>query len=139
MMIMSSTIQKGNRAEVLAMEILESKGWNVIRSPRTMKCIGPGRFISQANDYFGLYDLIAKKANFTIWIQVKSTAPHVSTIKPKIAEFHQNYMGVTESSEVWQKVPRKGFIKHVYSTYDKQWMKEKINLKGESLELIPEE
>lgn len=130
---MSSNIQKGNRAEVKAMEILQNRGWNVIRSPRTMKCIAPGRFISQANDFYGLWDIIAKKDNLTKWIQVKSTAPHVSTAKKEIALFHQKFMCSHESSEIWQKIPRKGFLIHVYGSEIWEWKKQMINLKGDAI------
>ena len=131
---MVSSKAKGNLAEKLAQKMLEDSGFVVMRSPRTMRMIGPGRFMSMANDYWGLYDLCAKKDGATKWIQVKSTSSGTSEAKPKIAEFHEKYNSHTETSEIWQKVPRKGFVIYSYSKLLKNWEKIFLNLNGVVIE-----
>jgi hypothetical protein len=72
-----------------------------------MQCIGFNRYISKACDYFGLYDLCAKqKDHSTRWIQCKVLGEnsHLTDVKSKIKEFHDNYNDdVSETSEIWIK------------------------------------
>lgn len=125
---MVSAKQKGSNVENEIKALLESKEWKVIKSPRTMKCIGPGRFISMDNDYFNLFDLIAKnKLGKTLWIQAKSTASGVSSAKQGIEDF-ETYLGEDEKSQIWLKVSRKGFI--VYNYDIGKWNKSYLKLDG---------
>lgn len=120
-----SNKSKGQKYENEVAKILEETGWKVFKAQRTMRFIGKGRFISQSNDLFNLFDLVAKKPlpNGTIdtrWIQVKYdiTGSNVSTAKPKIAEFAQKYTCEHEICEIWHKRPRKPW-RILY--YDEEW------------------
>jgi Holliday junction resolvase len=106
-----NTKQKGTKVEKDIQAVLEAQGFVTMRSPRTMKPIGNGRYISQDCDYFNLFDIVAKKAGWTRWIQAKSTQSGVSSVKKDIAEFHNRHMASNnETSEIWLKVPRKGYV-----------------------------
>jgi len=126
--------QKGDKVEREIQHILEKKGFVVMKSPRTMRFIGPGRFISMANDYFGLYDLCAKKNKETFWIQAKSNINHVYEAQKKIAEFHLEYNCSNEYSEIWLRVAKKGFVTYVFNDLSKKWEKIFLDLKGEKKE-----
>jgi len=54
-----STTSKGNEYEKNVKAILEAWGYKVERAARKMVAVGPGKFISRSNDYFGCLDLIA--------------------------------------------------------------------------------
>jgi len=136
---MVSAKAKGNAVENAVKKILEDQGFIVMKSPRTMKCIsrggiGPAFFVSQSNDFFNLYDLVAKKKGWTRWIQVKSTSSGTSSAKKPIQEFHDNYNSNSESSEIWQKVPRRGFVVYNYRTIFENWEKIFLDLKGQECE-----
>lgn len=125
--------QKGDKAEKEVVQMLEKRGYVVMRSPRTMRMIGKGRFISQSNDYFNLYDICAKKSSpkkviSTRWIQVVSTSSHASEMRKKIQEFHLAYNNPYETSEVWQRVSRLGFAIYLYARG--QWTRTYVNLQG---------
>ena len=55
---MSSTT-KGNQIELMAARYLETKGFYCQRAQRTMRPIGKGRYVSAANDFFGVFDIVA--------------------------------------------------------------------------------
>lgn len=126
---MTSNKQKGDKTEKEVMAILQSQGYNVIRSPRTMKRIFTPKgimFISQANDFWGLFDLCAKvkdgAMNKTYWIQCKFKTPdNVYTAKKDIEDFNVGSCCPHEETQIWLKVPRKGFIiyKYLYGTWEK--------------------
>jgi len=105
---------KGDKAEKEVQEHFIEKGFITMRSPRTMKIISPGRYISKDNDYFNLYDICAKSiTGFTVWIQVKVN--QIRSTRKKIQEFHDKYMGKNESSEIWMKIPYKGYVCYCYN------------------------
>lgn len=129
-----NTKQKGNKVENDVKKILEKQGFIVIKSPRTMKMIGKGRFMSQANDFWGLYDLCAKTHKFTRWIQCKSTSSGTSEAKPNIERFQRIYNSKFEMSEIWQKVPYKGYVVYYLGEDFKNWEKIFLDLKGNEVE-----
>lgn len=102
---MTTNKQKGDAFENLCKKKLEDAGYVVMKSPRKFIFLGPGKFVSKPNDYFNLFDLCAKKHNQTRWIQCKTGVlkTHVSDSKKAIQEFHDKYMGESESSEIWFK------------------------------------
>ena len=57
---MTSPKSKGNQRENLIANFLRSEQYRVMVSPRTMRRIG-NRWISMQNDFFGLFDICAKK------------------------------------------------------------------------------
>lgn len=70
-----SSRSRGNSFEMEARKLFESKGYQVERALAKLIWI-PGRRvpISQSHDFFGLWDLIAKKLDErTFWIQVTTT------------------------------------------------------------------
>lgn len=128
---MVSNKAKGSKHEKECQIILEGQQFVTMRSPRTMTPIGPGRYISRDCDYWNLYDVCAKKAGWTRWIQVKSTASGVSSAKKPIKEFHDAYNSSnTESSEIWLRVAKKGWVVYCYNPKEDEWVKEFFTLKG---------
>lgn len=117
----------GDDFEKESMNTLVNAGYTVIRSPRTMRCIGFNRWISQDNDYFGLYDLCAKSGEYkTRWIQCKVLGEnsHLTDVKSKIKEFHDKYNGADEISEIWIKhMPSKEVEILRYTTNLQEWNK----------------
>ena len=54
-----SNTSKGNKIEVMAETILGLRGYAVQRAWRKMIRIGPNRYVSNTNDFFGAFDIIA--------------------------------------------------------------------------------
>lgn len=140
--IMTSAKKKGDQSEREALAILESQGWTTIKSPRTMKRVflpgGKQIFVSQSNDFFNLFDLIAKQNGDTLWIQVKGAPSDVYKAKPSIADFQRTLCCKNESCQIWLRVPRKGFILYKIRLGDTAtedtWSKNCIDLKGNDVE-----
>jgi len=65
---------KGAAIEKQAQEILEKWGYRVQRASRKMTCIGPGRYISQDNDFWNCVDLLAIKSDSPVRM-VQTTDP----------------------------------------------------------------
>jgi Holliday junction resolvase-like predicted endonuclease len=124
---MASSKAKGDKQERLAVKELEKDGYVIFKSPRTMRMVYTPRgpmYVSQDNDVYNLYDLIAKSHGITRWIQVKyGDITNVSRSKKPIAEFHDKHMSITENSEIWFK-PIRGrfFIKYFYNSKTKEWV-----------------
>jgi len=128
---MVSKKQKGDNAEKEVKKIYELKHYVVEPAQRTMRCIGKGRFVSSANDYYGIYDGVAKHNSLgTVWYQVKSHITDVSKAKPLIAKFHDEYNdNKTEVSVIWLRVKNKGWV--LFNYYGSTgWEKTFIDLKG---------
>ena len=126
-----SAKSKGDAVEREVEAILKKDKDNLtFKAQRTMKFIGKGRFVSQANDFFGKFDLIVKnKKGMTRWIQVKSDPSDVSKAKPGIEEFYNEYCNKeSETVEIWLKVARKGFVRYLYFG---SWIKGYMSLQGE--------
>lgn len=139
---MSSTKQRGDKAEKQVIQILESNNIYAIQSPRTMKRIWTKKgimFVSQSNDYWNIFDVLGKSSTnkTTRYIQVKSTAPHVSTMKPLIKEFADKYGNEHDLFQIWQKVSRRGFIVHHYNHMStKEWLKTFVDFKGRVVDVF---
>lgn len=120
---------KGNRAEELVKKYLENRGYLVIRSPRTQQAVfigGRRKYVSRSNDFFNLYDLIAKKENKTLWIQVKSNLCNAYSVKPEIFEFAKQYCDDnSESCEIWVYQKNKGYA--VFRINGDSWKRENIS------------
>jgi len=132
---MVSTKSVGDRHEKQANEILKKLGYITQIAQRTMKPYFAGghiRYCSQANDFFGLYDIIAKKGTQTLWVQVKTNVNHTYGIKDALKDFYMNYCSKTEEVQIWLKVKFKGFVIFTYSEELGIWSKRYINLKGKS-------
>lgn len=133
--------QKGDAAERDVHKILLSQGYNTIKAPRTMKRIWvKGRIIwvSQANDFYGLFDHIAKKRTdgslLTLWIQTKSNSCDVYKTKKEIEEFEKEFCGINELCQIWLRVKRKGFVIYYQNSIIDGWDKDFVDLKGNPCE-----
>jgi len=128
-----NTRNKGRLVEKQAINILERWGYRCIIAPNTARMIitkdRKKLFVSQDNDFFGLFDIEAKNGNITRYIQVKSNPSHVSEIKPKLEEFYRDVSVCTDSIEIWLKIPFKGFKIYIYK--NNEWLKVDIDLYGE--------
>ena len=85
-----SNASKGKTYEREAKQAYESMGYIVEQAiPKTV-FVGPGRVMCIAHDFFGFWDLICKKVDETVWVQV-STVERVSVkrkfLLPKIGLF----------------------------------------------------
>jgi len=105
-----------------------------MKSPRTMKRVYTPKgmiYISQANDFFGLFDFVCKNTiDETFWIQAKSNQTDVSSAKPKIEKFIRKYSNRYDIFQIYLYVKKKGFI--VYNFIADKWIKHYINFKGET-------
>lgn len=72
---------KGYEREVI--KIMEAEGWTVEQAINKTIFIGPGRIISVAHDFFGLWDLMCIKGNTLLFIQV-TVWEHASDKRRKI-------------------------------------------------------
>ena len=118
--------QKGDKAEKELFDHYNNKNDCVcIRSPRTMRRIFTPKgaiFISRANDFFGLFDLLVKFENkHANWIQVKTNPNDVYTAKNKIEQFYNKYCSSFEFVSIALRVNRKGWV--FYQYIDKTWIK----------------
>lgn len=96
----------GAKYEKEAKAILEAQGWLVERAFPKMVTIGPGRIISTSHDFFGAFDLIAKKAFYpTLWVQV-STWEMISVKKKQVSSFP--WTPKQDRVEVWGRVRGRG-------------------------------
>ena len=131
---MTSAKKLGDRYELEVKHILESRGYLVEMAHRTMRRIfakGKMFYVSQRNDFFGLFDLCSvHPVQDTLWIQVKSDTSDVYKAKKKILQWVNDY-NISDDYEVWQRIKRKGFIIHYHSSLG--WSKNYINLKGKTV------
>lgn len=96
----------GDEFEKQCKEHLEQEGYTVMRSPRTMRRVFLGKkmiFVSSSNDFYGHYDLCAKKDGKTRWIQCKYGLNNIRPCNWKEMILHhiKNNNPVFETSEVW--------------------------------------
>jgi|TARA_Y100000310_G_scaffold103241_1_gene101541 isocitrate dehydrogenase kinase/phosphatase len=109
-----NTKKKGDKAENELAKLLQDFDETLMieKAPRTMKRIfikGKPVYVSQRNDYWGLFDIMVKDtAGHTTWIQVKSNISHVSTALKKIKSKAEYFDG--DSCVVYLRVARKGWV-----------------------------
>jgi len=138
---MSNAKKKGDAREKQVQKILEGQGRLVLPAQRTMKPIYTPkgvRYISQANDFYGLFDGMYRQDNRAIvWYQVKSDMSDVYKAKKAICEWMNNYANFTlEHAEVWMYVYRKGYRVWTYIPVKDEWLESFINFKGISIDTL---
>lgn len=77
---------QGKRYELEVRRILEKEGWEVEQAINKTIWVGPGKIISVAHDFFGLFDLMAVRnsspailfVQVTVWEKI---APRINKIK----------------------------------------------------------
>jgi len=121
---MTSAKKKGDERENLVGDHLRQQGYDVMISPRTMRKVGK-KYYSMRNDYFGLFDVCAKKEGLTRWIQVKSDVSDYYKARKEIGKFTR-YCCTHETLEVWVrfKDKKKKRIKwrvYCYEPYLQDW------------------
>lgn len=106
-----NTVRKGRILELDAKKLLNAHGYTVHRTVRTSRFSRRG-WISNANDIFGVIDLIAKKAGErTRWIQVTSD----TAVGAKFQELRQVPWTVAfDSVELWRWVGGSKQHFHIY-------------------------
>jgi len=91
---MVSTRAKGSKKEKEVADLFSWAEFAVSRAPLTAKFIGPGRVVSIAADFFGAFDLLAKRrGDPTVWCQV-TFENHAAKRKAKIIEFAREYLSI---------------------------------------------
>ena len=89
-------------------------------------------FVSQTNDFFTLFDILAKKDHKTYWIQVKSNDCNTSRCKKPISKFYDDLCNTNnEVVQIWQRVPRRGF--KIFTFKDGLWNYQQTDLSGKIL------
>lgn len=92
------------------------------------------RYKSQANDFYGLFDLMAIHDRLKYWVQVKYGNCNISHAKTKIRAFYLAHLNKGDIVVVLERVPRKGWIWHEYDNFvEDTWIKAYHDLKGESV------
>jgi hypothetical protein len=128
-----SAKSKGDKYEREVFRYLTNSGYTVELAHRTMRRIfvkGKVLFVSQRNDFFGLFDLFALSPSLPMeWVQVKSDTSDVYKAKKKISAWVQKFKRFDDAVQVWQRVARKGFIVHIYCPSDDSWFKTEILFK----------
>jgi len=120
---MVSSKTRGNNFENEVKKDMENKGFLVFKAQRTAKFIGPGRIISMANDFFGLFDLICKKGQITYWIQCKYGKDNIYSKRKEMEDFANNYSSRSELIIIATKEPRKQIEYIIYHKDEKKWAK----------------
>lgn len=131
--------KKGDKAEKEIQKYLESSGYIVCPAPRTMRRIcNPVTkqvfYVSASNDYYNLFDGVAKSKEVTVWYQVKSKASHFYQAKKEIKKFHDKYNTIFDMSMVALRVSRQGWIIETYSGND--WIRAYYDLNFNEVEHI---
>ena len=94
---------KGNRNELKAVKELEADGYI------TYRVKGSTNRFQKNVDIFGLFDILGKRKEQMIWVQVKSNKK--PSLKPFV-EFYKKYCSGLDSVEIWVYKDRKGVEKH---------------------------
>ncbi len=121
---MVSKVQKGNKAENECIELHKKLCPECIfmKAQRTMKPFyknGKMSFCSQANDFFGLFDIIGVTPGKTkLFIQVKSNPSHVPEAMRKCKEFFDKYLNEDDVICVALRIPKKGWKLQIYSVLE---------------------
>lgn len=110
---------KGNQWETEVRKILESEGYIVEKAHARLVWI-KGRPISMSHDFYGAWDLIAKKGGFkTLWAQVSSIA-HVSDKRSQIASFP--WTSDFDDCRIYGRIPNSRLFRVYYAKDDYAWM-----------------
>lgn len=118
---MVSKVQRGNKSENECVELHKKLCPNcvVMKAQRTMKPVfikGKTVFLSQANDFFGLFDIIIlSPAKTKLFIQVKSNPSHVPEAYRNCLEFYNKYLNEDDAICVALRIPNKGWKMKAYS------------------------
>lgn len=132
---MTSSKRKGDQRENDVANHLRSKEFLVMVSPRTMRRVG-NRWFSMCNDYFGLFDICAKKdAGYTRWIQVKSDMSDYYRVRDKLKKFSQMYCNASEFVEIWVRTKKESrIVWRVFQFLVEEWEEQpKLNSKFEKI------
>lgn len=122
---MVSKVQKGNKAENECVELHKKlcPDCVIMKAQRTMKPIyikGKQVFVSQSNDFFGLFDIMVFSPTKTkLFIQVKSNLSHVPEAYRKCLEFYNKYLNESDGVCVALRIPKKGWKLKVFSKTEK--------------------
>jgi len=98
-----SNLSRGKTYEREAVKILESQGW-LVEKAINKTVWNKGKVFSIAHDFFGMFDIIAKKPGHTTrWIQV-STWEQSSVKRNQLLNL--NWTKDYDSVEIWARVRR---------------------------------
>ena len=122
---MTSSAERGRVLEKRATKQLTGVGYEVHRARRAALFLGKGRVISQPNDIFGCFDLIAvHRRHLNVRLIQVTTQTNLGHRRKKVANWGQKWLKVTASlsAEVWgwgtfpKRLGRKtpGFVRDVY-------------------------
>ena len=129
---MTSKRKKGQNWVNEVKEMFEKAGFTCWKPASKAIFIGKGRVISQSQDIFECFDLVATSEYAIIWIQVKSDESDCSKARKKIDELP---MPKNTVRLVMMRIPNK---KYYFKTWHRVWNKEwsKPVIIGNNLEAI---
>jgi len=110
-----NTRQKGNRNQRKCIEYLENLGWKVSKAEQG------GKF-NKEKDLFGLFDLVAFRAQQVMFVQVTTNVPHTHKNYKAFADEH-GYSNIIFKQFVWY--DRQGWKIFTYTPY-KKWNEEDL-------------
>lgn len=115
---------KGKKFEKEVKTILESKGYMVEQAiPKTI-FLGKGKIIAIAHDFFGCWDLIAKKIGEpTLWVQV-STVGNLSHKRKQIAKSNYDWNSDFDCPMIMAREEGKMRYRVCYGRDDYAWVGE---------------
>lgn len=138
---MVSKVQRGNKSENECVELHKKLCPNcvVMKAQRTMKPVfikGKTVFLSQANDFFGLFDIIIlSPAKTKLFIQVKSNPSHVPEAYRNCLGFYNKYLNEDDAISIALRIPKKGWKIKAYSSIGGEQIAY-YNLKGERVDIL---
>jgi hypothetical protein len=112
---MTSKRKKGQNWVNEVKEMFEKAGFTCWKPASKAIFIGKGRVISQSQDIFECYDLVATSTDVIIWIQVKSDESDCSKARKKINELP---MPLDSIRLVMMRIPNK---KYQFKTWHRIW------------------
>ena len=120
-----SNVSKGKQYEKEVQKILESKGYIVERAFNKTVWLARGRVISVAHDFFGQWDIIAKKFDEpTLWVQV-TVWEMVSAKKKKLSECGYEWNSDFDCPVIYARIRgRNGHFRVLYGKDGYEWQGE---------------
>ena len=123
-----SNVSRGKQYEKECEAILTAKLYLVERAFNKTVFLGPGRIISVAHDFFGLWDIMARKksgsfndADMTLWVQV-TTWESVAIRKRKIRESGARWDDGHNQSCLYARIRgRNGHFRVLWGEHDYEW------------------